>query len=213
MAREKKWGVMALAALGLGIIMFGACHAAGADARLHLSIVGDQGDAQFHRLVAWYRNGAFAGKVRYHEIATNTAIYHERYAPNIKSLPTVRVQQPDGVVIYEKSGDDLPHLTGALSDDIRASILTSRFTPWRQRSGPLKDKLQKCCPLRRQQAEPEGEGEEEEAEVEPALVPVMPPAPEFPWWQVLIVLGAGCAGVAGGAVWQAVEMYQQSREQ
>lgn len=206
---RRKFGAMALAALGLGVIMFGACHAAEPDARLHLSIIGDRGDAQFHRLIAWYHSGALANRVRYHEITTNTAVYRERYAPNIKGLPTVRVQQPDGVVIYEKSGNDLPASAGALSGEISASILTSQLAPWRQRSGPLRDKLRKCCPLRRQQAEPVEE--EEEPVEETVLLPVAPPPPQYPWLPAFVIVCAGLAGLVGGGVWQAVETYQKSQ--
>ena len=51
-------------------------------------------------------------QVHFCPVTTNTPIYPERYAGNVKGLPTVRMQKPDGTVVYEGAGKDIP-LTAA----------------------------------------------------------------------------------------------------
>jgi len=87
--------------------------------------------------------------------------------------------------------------------------LASQIFPWRKNGAhPLRDKLKQCCPLRRQQQEAEPEPEET-VEEESVLVP--PPLPEepYPGWRILICALAALVGALGGAIWQAVTMYQE----
>jgi len=204
---RRRCGVMILAALALGVIMCGACQSAEPeDTRLHISIVGEKSDVQFQQLTAWFENSELARQVRYHKIKAGTAIYRERYAPNINGLPTVRVQQPDGVVIYEAAAEYLPGSAQALDRTLRRSILAGQL-PWRQRFQQFR---QRCCPLNQQQQQEQEPEEELEEELEELVaVPAPPQVPLFPWREVLMILGAGLAGLVGGAVWQAVEMYQE----
>ena len=196
-------------ALLVAVMATGVCQA-GEDA-LHISVVGDRSDVQYQQLTAWLRLNDRVQKQKYHEIMTDTVIYKERYAPNVKGLPTVRIQQPDGVVIYEKFGSQLPTTASGLHEDLNIAVLASQVFPWRQNGArPMRDKLKQCCPLRRQQQEAEPEPEETvEGEVGSVIVP--PPLPEepYPWWRVLVCALAALGGVLGGAVWQAVEMYQK----
>ena len=47
-------------------------------------------------------------KTHFIPVTTDNAIFTERYKPTIKGLPTVRVQDADGNILYEAAGDNLP---------------------------------------------------------------------------------------------------------
>jgi hypothetical protein len=94
----------------------------------YLSVVGDPADSQYATVVNWFKSGdlkKLRNQVHYREIAKGTAAYNERYARNIKGLPTVRLQDHEGVVIYEAAGTSLPMtsggLYGALADGVMAA--------------------------------------------------------------------------------------------
>lgn len=111
----------------------------------HLSIVGDPGDSQYKTILSWFDIDASLKKLKYQvhfrEIDNNTEIYRARYAPNVKGLPTVRLQKSKGEVVYESHGKYLPISAGGLYGAIANSALTAQgrrsFSPWR---------IQRTCP-------------------------------------------------------------------
>lgn len=161
----------------------------------YISVVGDKDDAQYRELLGWFDSHVgladLKQQARYHAITTDQVVFKVRYKPNIKGLPTIRVQEHDGVVIYEKAGDKLP----TTDDDLYWEIVNSTFTsqlPWRhQGSRPL---LRRCRPPQ----------EEEEPEPEPVVIIPSQPKPTFPLKEILIFIGAFCVGAVAGIVieWQ-----------
>ena len=63
----------------------------------YVSVVGNANDAAYLRLLVWFDNNAslkaLKNKVHFCPVTTGTPIYQERYASNVKGLPTVRVQK------------------------------------------------------------------------------------------------------------------------
>ncbi len=122
-----------------------------------VSVVGDPSDQQYVNLLAWFdRNLALSelkAGVHFHGISTKSVAFRSRYAKNVNEFPTIRVQKPDGFVIYEAAGDSIPSSAEGLSYEIagasnmagwqilRRPIFDGRifpifhrpFMPWRQR--------------------------------------------------------------------------------
>lgn len=97
-------------------------------AKWYLSVVGDPADPQYATVVSWFKTGdlkKLRNQVHYREIAKGTAAYNERYAKNISGIPTVRLQDHDGVVVYEAANASLPitagGLYGALADGVMSA--------------------------------------------------------------------------------------------
>ena len=63
----------------------------------YISVVGNANDAAYLRLLVWFDNNAslktLKSKVRFCPVTTCHPMYQERYALNVKGLPTVRVQK------------------------------------------------------------------------------------------------------------------------
>ena len=82
----------------------------------YVSVVGNANDARYNEIVGWFDTNASLKKlknqVHFCPVTSDTAIYKERYASNVKGLPTVRVQKPDGTVVYEAAGKNIPMTAG-----------------------------------------------------------------------------------------------------
>ena len=103
-------------------------------ARLYISVVGEANDARYREVVGWFNRDANLMKLRvqvhFCPVTTQTAIYTERYAPNVKALPTVRMQKSDGRVIYEAAGRQIPATAAELNAALTES--TRLILPWRR---------------------------------------------------------------------------------
>ncbi len=105
----------------------------------YISVVGDSKNAQYQTILKWFETDASLYKlkrqVHFCQIASNTAIYRERYSPNVKGLPTVRLQTHQGIVIYEAAGDNLPFtpegLYGAMAGNVY-KVQRRLLLPWRR---------------------------------------------------------------------------------
>lgn len=105
----------------------------------YLSIVGEDGEVQYERILAWFEKDdalrQLRKQVHFREIDSNTVIYRQRYAENVTSLPTVRLQKSKGEVIYEAAGNGLPlsaeGLYGALANSSSKAQGRGVFMPWR----------------------------------------------------------------------------------
>lgn len=163
----------------------------------YISVVGS--DVDRGELLSWFdtHEGLVSLKRQVHFCSPtcDSAIYSERYAPNVSGLPTVRVQEADGTVVYEVSGEDVPKTAQCLFDGIAKNIRKRNggcVLPWRN------DMEQKCQP-----ATP---GPEEDIPVPFSAVPGTPVIDDEEAGGVpigLVVLGAllsiAC-GAAGGLV-------------
>jgi hypothetical protein len=106
----------------------------------YVSVVGNDGDSIYRSVLRWFGENAalvdLKNKVHFCQVASGTPIYQERYAKNISTLPTVRVQKPDGTVIYEASGANIPMSAEGLHAAIAGGIDCAQgirpILPWRR---------------------------------------------------------------------------------
>ena len=77
-------------------------------AKWYVSVVGDANNARYNEILGWFDSNPSLTKlknqVHFCPVATGTAIYKDRYSGNVTGLPAVRLQTPDGKVIYEAAG-------------------------------------------------------------------------------------------------------------
>jgi hypothetical protein len=158
----------------------------------YISVVGDATNTRYNEVLGWFDSDAslknLRSQVHYCPVTTNTAIYKERYQPNIKGLPTVRMQKADGTVVYEASGTNLPMTAGGLYGAMAEKAQTAQgirpLLPWRR------DMENRCRP-----------GPQPKPQPTPVPDDVLPPndgdAPifdqpaevEFPWLGLLVPAG------------------------
>jgi hypothetical protein len=170
----------------------------------YVSIVGSAVDNNYQQVVGWFNSDAKMTKLRntvhFNAVTTDTAIYRERYATTtgqfkITALPCVRLQRPDGVVVYQACGNDIPMtsqgLYGALANSIQ--VAEGRpILPWRQRM----ENAVFPCPKPQPQPEPNPDPEPQPIEPQPPLDP--PDAPvvdtDLPAaWLIVLALALGSA--------------------
>ncbi len=107
----------------------------------YLSVVGD-GD-RYANLIDLFENDkqlrSLRDQVKFCPVETDSNLYRERYATNVSGLPTVRLQEANGTVVYEASGDNLPFTAGALYNALADSSTNTNgiFRPWRNGGRPL----------------------------------------------------------------------------
>jgi hypothetical protein len=104
--------------------------------RWHISVIGEQADARYTEVLGWFDSGklkTLKAAVHFHAVPTTDPMYAERYKGTIKGLPTVRVQDAKGTVIYE-AAKNLPMSGDALYNAIAASANGSEeWLPWRRK--------------------------------------------------------------------------------
>jgi len=89
--------------------------------------------------VGWFDTNASLKKlknqVHFCPVTSDTAIYQARYASNVKALPTVRMQKPDGTVVYEAAGKNIPMTAAGLNGALAGAVNTAQgirpVLPWR----------------------------------------------------------------------------------
>lgn len=178
----------------------------------YISVVGNAGDAAYRRVLGWFEANAslkdLKNKVHFCPVTSDTAIYQARYASNVKGLPTVRVQQPDGTVVYEASGKNLPMTAEGLFGAIASAVNTAQgirpVLPWRRemdrrcpRPGPSPTPNPPPQPDPEPQPIDDGGPPDLESPVE-SVLPV--------WWAMLLALAIG-AVVGVSQKWH--ETYRQ----
>jgi hypothetical protein len=100
----------------------------------HVSVVGN--GAQYQKVLAWFESGqlkALKDQVHFHAVPADSATYRDRYASNIKALPTVRVQDGEGYVIYESAGNQVPKSGADLYSAIAGAKAGKALLPWRRK--------------------------------------------------------------------------------
>lgn len=170
----------------------------------YISVVGDRNDAQYQTILKWFKEDAALYKLRkqvhYIPVATEgktKPVYLERYKPNIEGLPTVRMQNNQGVVIYEAAGDELPFtpdgLYGAMANGVamKAEGRCRPILPWRR-------EMERRCPCPQPDPAPEPDDDPEPEPIDDGGPPDIATQSSLPpLWLMLatLVLSAG-AGVA-----------------
>ncbi len=101
----------------------------------YVSVVGD--GERYQEILGWFNTHAklsvLKNATHFCPITPKSPFYKERYAPNCKALPTVRVQDSKGVVIYEAAGKQIPMTAGGLYGAIAESSKGHELLPWRRK--------------------------------------------------------------------------------
>lgn len=101
----------------------------------YVSIVGESTNPQYQQIAGWFQTNQDLKNLRYqthyNEVLTNTATFKERYQPNVKGLPTVRIQDDESRVVYEAHGDTIPYSEEGLYAAIAKSVAKARGTSLR----------------------------------------------------------------------------------
>ena len=88
----------------------------------YISVVGDESDSRYQEVLGWFdadsKLAKLKNQVMFCPVTRDMPLFAERYKSNIKGLPTVRMQQPDGTVVYEATGKNLPVTAGALNSAV-----------------------------------------------------------------------------------------------
>lgn len=163
----------------------------------YISVVGSACDARYREVLGWFDTypGLMEAKNQVHfcPVTSSTAIYKERYAPNVKALPTVRLQKPDGTVVYEASGKNIPMTAAGLNGAMAAAVNTAQgirpVLPWRR------DMERRCpgpspCPT--PQPGPQPEPDPEPQPLDDGAIPDFGEPPveaPVPWLAVLVPIG------------------------
>ena len=104
-------------------------------AKWYVSVVGNIDDVKYNEILGWFDTNEklidFKKQIHFCPVTSDTTIYIERYADNIKVLPTIRVQQPDGTIVYESSGKNIPISPEGLYSAVAKSV--ERILPWRNK--------------------------------------------------------------------------------
>lgn len=105
----------------------------------YLSVVGNARNAQYQTIMKWFSQDIplrkLKAQVHFCPIESSSAIYKARYAPNVKGLPTVRLQNSQGTVIYEAAGKNLPFSPQSLYGAFAGSVSKAEgrlILPWRR---------------------------------------------------------------------------------
>ncbi len=174
----------------------------------YISVVGDAKDAQYQTILKWFNENPSLRKlknqVHFNQVTSDTVMYRDRYSMNVKGLPTVRMQNSQGVVIYEAAGRNLPFtsegLHGALADSVN-KVQGRPILPWRRNHvcpGP--------CPQPGPQPGPDPSPDPEPQPIDDQGAPVIdqPPAVQAdlpPLWLMLVVLAVS-AGIGVAVQWR-----------
>jgi len=177
----------------------------------YVSVVGNVNDATYLRVLGWFNTNAslksLKNKVHFCQVTNDTAIYKERYAGNVKALPTVRVQKSDGTVVYEVSGKSIPMtasgLYGAMANGADIAEGARPVLPWRRG-------MEKRCPGPCPQPQPQPQPDPEPQPIDDGTAPSVEPSGGMPVVELIgILLACVIAGAAVGLVVQWKKTYSE----
>jgi len=161
----------------------------------HVSIVGNANDVAYQRTLNWFETSAslkgLKAQVHFHLVTTGTAIYQERYAGNVKGLPTVRVQKSGGEVVYEAAGENLPITAEGLYSAVVYSVQGRPVLPWRRG-------MEKRCPGPRPEPEPQPQPDPDPQPIDDGGTPVVEPQAGLEWALALVCIGGLLVGLCSG---------------
>jgi hypothetical protein len=130
----------------------------------YVTVMGDPKDAEYQKLVKWFDSHrglkSLKAKTHFHAIKSDSTMYKERYADEVKGLPTVRIQDDEGRVAFERWADNVPWSHHALYEAIAGDIQTAqkerRCNPFRPcRPQPEKPAAPCPCPPEEEPLDPE----------------------------------------------------------
>jgi hypothetical protein len=153
----------------------------------YISVVGSANDTAYLRLLGWFDSNTslkvLKSQVRFCPVTTGHPMYQERYASNVKGLPTVRVQKANGEVVYEAAGKNIPMTVEGLYGAIASGVHSAqgiRCIPWRR------------CP----QPSPGPQPDPDTQPIDDGEAPIVEPQPEsaLPPWVLAMLCVVGFLG-------------------
>ena len=120
----------------------------------YISVIGNPDDVQYKSILLRFDRDknlkALKSQVHFWIVPSSGNAYKERYKKNTKVLPTIRMQESDGKVVWEASANEIPITAVGLYAAMRASSAEAMaILPWR-RNGvvlPWRNQMeQKCQP-------------------------------------------------------------------
>jgi hypothetical protein len=171
----------------------------------YISVVGNATDPRYNEIVGWFDNNAGLKKLRnqvhFCPVTSDTAIYQSRYAANVKGLPTVRMQKPDGIVVYEAAGKNIPMTAAGLNGALAGAVSNAQglrpVLPWRR-------EMERRCPgpCPNPQPNPQPQPDPEPQPIDDGGPPILDDPPvesTLPWGLLPLLCVAGLAvGIACG---------------
>jgi hypothetical protein len=169
----------------------------------YISVVGDAKDAQYQTILKWFNENPSLRKlknqVHFNQVTTDTTMYRDRYSMNVKGLPTVRMQNSQGVVIYEAAGKNLPFTSEGLHGAIAESFYKVQgirpILPWRRNHvcpGPCPQPGPNPDPNPDPDPQPIDDGGGTPVIDQPLVEAGLPPL----WLMLLVLIASAAAGVA-----------------
>jgi hypothetical protein len=90
--------------------------------KFYLTVFGNEGEYRFEQVKSWVANDpqlhALKAQTTYNIYRADSVMFRERYAQGVSNIPCVRLQEPDGTVIYEALGTSVPMSAEALYNGI-----------------------------------------------------------------------------------------------
>lgn len=170
------------------------------DGKMHLSVVA-QDNERGKQIIGWFHKNsdlvAIRNQCHFHEIDSASLIFKTRYAKSVPSIPCIRLQSPDGTVVYQISGEDIPLTSEALVKNLSlVADATQNFSL--RRDGRIKFEWERNrCP--RPNPEPPPQPNDDLVQpVGPDVQPDVEPSSRFPWSTTLGLMAV--AALIGGAV-------------
>jgi len=173
-------------------------------ANWYVSVMGDPSDPEFRKVTAWFQTNPelmkLARRTHYSAMTTNSRLYRARYAKTVPTLPCIRVQSPDGKVLCQLSGDNIPLTSAACYRAIRHHCLRCQPAPQpnihyhihKQEPQPKTPRPEPKTPF--------------EDSIDNSIIKSDEPAVEEPSWEppiwLLILLGLSALGAGVGLEWR-----------
>lgn len=155
--------------------------------KAYLTVFGQETEPRYLAVVTWMNRDLKGLRDQFHfsAIKEGHPMFTQRYGSTVKSLPCVRLQSPDGQVIYQASGDNIPGTPNALKAAIQNA---QRNCPWRPKPDNTPDPVT-----------PDPEPQPVEPEPTPDTVEPTPTEGDFSVWLVLGLIAVGA--VLGTVSW------------
>jgi hypothetical protein len=158
----------------------------------YLTIAGKSTDAKYVQVASWFKSNdalvSIKNESHFNALTTESVMFKARYAKTMPVTPIVRLQSPDGVVVFEAKGSEIPANASGLASAIAVKT--------------------EGCPWRRRRCEPEQEEAAPQEEAQPIVAPE-PAKPEPAGVHIGVLLAVIGVSLAVGAGIGAIQYFKR----
>jgi len=166
----------------------------------YLSVVGE--GMQYQKILNWFEKGelkTLKSQVHFCQVNPRSPVW-SRYKSNIKGMPTIRLQDAQGYVLYEAYGVNIPKTATGLHIAMSMTVSAKEILPWRRRN---------CRP----QPDPQPQPDQAPNPLDPPPAPLndeggRPDLIDYSVWGCLACLLL----LVGGSIWGQVEASKKRRK-